>query len=282
MKWTIVGTGWISESFIQSLINNNQEIYGVVTRNKENAKEFIKKYSIKKVFTSIDEDIDSECVYIGTPNVFHFDIAKKAIMMKKNVMVEKPMTHKPKYTEQLFELADAYNVKIMEAYAHITQPFFQNKIEVRTNLDLNYCQLSSKIKDNTFNEASSFKKEYFGGVVADLGVYTFSIAVLLNGKVKNIKVDNCNFINGCIVECDIELMHINGKRTNIKLSKLKDDDNGVYVDSKRILDHLNFTNLENKMDSEIRIFLSGDNLDKYRNISIQVSKIVDQVHKLVY
>ena len=80
----------------------------------------------------------------------------------------------------MYDLADTNGVRLMEAFAHITNKEYEN-LEgsvVRTNL----MQVSSKIKNNTYKEASSFSKELFGGVIPDLGVYPISASIKVLGK----------------------------------------------------------------------------------------------------
>lgn len=284
MKWTIVGSGWISESFAKSLLNNSQEIVAIVSRSEKSGQSFADKFGIKNVFTSLDQDNISDVVYVATPNSLHYEVALKALSLNKHVMVEKPFTHSQKTTKELFEIAQKKGLRIMEAYAHITQPFFLNKINCENELKVNYQQLSSKIKDNSYKSASSFSKELFGGVVADLGVYPLSCAVVINGDVKTIEVNNVEFLNNVVSSASIKLTHNNEKISYIEISKTIDGDNALYLDNKKVLKHLNFSDVENKMDQEIALFVEANTevLNHFKNISIEVAKIVDTIHEIVY
>lgn len=284
MKWTIVGTGPISDLFAASLVDNHQEIVGVVSRSVENGIIFSKKWNIKNVYKSISEDKISDVIYIATPNSTHYKYGLEGILNNKHLFIEKPLTHSYLKTKELFELAKSRNLKLMEGYAHITQDFFLEDFEVKEQIKLNYKQKSSKIKNNTYQNASSFSKELFGGVVSDLGVYPLAISVLLNGNVSEIIIEETNFLNDVICELKFKLIHENGKISYIEISKLEDGDNGLYIDSKLVLKHINFQNIPNRMDKEVKIFtrLNDEELLKFEKISLSVAKLVEKIHEIVY
>lgn len=275
MKWLIIGTGWISESFIKSLRNNQQEVYAILSRNQEKANEFARIHNIPFAFSSYEEALKVvDAVYVGTPNTTHYEYAKQAILSHKATMVEKPMTHSFEKTKELIDLAKTTSIPLMEGYIHITQPEFLNF--KGTYLKTNYLQLSSKIKNGTFKEASSFNKELFGGVIPDLGVYPISLSILVLGKVKEIFISNVKYLNNVEVECDIKLICENGK-AEFSISKIKDGDNRIFIDDKEVYFHVNGGSKENKMNNEIKIFLENKDLDFFNNISLEVARVVEQL-----
>lgn len=80
MKYGIIGTGWISEAFIEGVrIACNSEISAVYSRSAETGKAFAERNGIDKVYTDIDELAASniDCVYIASPNSLHFSQSKK-------------------------------------------------------------------------------------------------------------------------------------------------------------------------------------------------------------
>ena len=62
---------------------------------------------------------DIDAVAIATPVHTHFDLAKAAIERGKHVLIEKPMTHSVKTSEQLIELADRAGVTLMVDHTFI-------------------------------------------------------------------------------------------------------------------------------------------------------------------
>lgn len=280
MKWLIIGTGKISQDFIQALKRNKEEVYFVLSRDEKRAKEFSDINKISHYGTNLKKALEEvDAVYVATPNSTHFDFAKKAIKAKKHVVVEKPMTHSFRLTKKLFDLADKYEVKLMEAYAHITWPEFHKLINKGSHLRANLEKVSSKIKSNTYKEASSFSKKLFGGVLPDLGVYPIALSILIYGKVKNAEISNVTFLNNVEVECDVRFEHIGGQITEFFISKTKDGDNDVYIDNKKVGRHTAGNYIKNRMDNEVKVFVNNENLDLYKSISIETARVVKLLKK---
>ena len=75
-----------------------------------------KLYPAIKGTTNADDILSSkdiDAVAIITPVFTHFDLAKKALENGKHVFVEKPFTSTVAQAEELVELADKKNLKIM-------------------------------------------------------------------------------------------------------------------------------------------------------------------------
>lgn len=86
--------------------------YGVLERTKNLAQE---KYPNVKTFRTLDDLLDDEnieLVIVNTPNITHYDFAKKAIVAKKHVIIEKPFTATFDEAQELIALAKENNVII--------------------------------------------------------------------------------------------------------------------------------------------------------------------------
>ena len=74
-------------------------------------------------FTSDPNDIlsspDIDAVAVITPVSTHFDLARKALQNDKHIFVEKPFTHIAVQAEELIELADKKNLKIMVDHTYL-------------------------------------------------------------------------------------------------------------------------------------------------------------------
>lgn len=66
-----------------------------------------------KDFNEVLNDTEIDAVIIATPVFTHFELAKKALLKGKNVLLEKPMTSTSKEAYELFELAQKVNKLIM-------------------------------------------------------------------------------------------------------------------------------------------------------------------------
>lgn len=282
MKWLIIGTGWISEDYVEALKRNNEEPWYILSRDKKRAKDFAERNNIPYSTTSYKKALTQvDAVYIATPNATHYEYAKKAIKNGKHVMIEKPMTHSLKLTKELFKLGEKFNVKVMEAYVHITSPEFRKLQGKGKHLQANLEKISSKIKAHTYKTASSFSKKLFGGVLPDLGVYPISLAVFMYGKVKKAHIENITYLNKVEVECDVKLEHKDGQVTVFSLSKLEDGDNDVRIDGKKVNRHTAGNYLKHRMDNEIALFVSDADLSEYKDVSIETARIIEELKKVV-
>ena len=72
-----------------------------------------------KDFDEVLNDTEVDAVIIATPVFTHFELAKKALLKGKNVLLEKPMTSTSKEAYELFELAQKVNKLIMVDYTFL-------------------------------------------------------------------------------------------------------------------------------------------------------------------
>ncbi|WP_400077552.1 Gfo/Idh/MocA family oxidoreductase [Winogradskyella sp. R77965] len=91
-------------------VNPNFNLYGVLERTKNEAQ---KRYPTIKTFRSLEDllaDETIELVVVNTPNITHFDFAKKVINAGKHLIVEKPFTATVDEAKELIQLAKEKNV----------------------------------------------------------------------------------------------------------------------------------------------------------------------------
>ena len=97
-------SGWVFHApFISTHPGFN--FYGVWERTKNLAQE---KYPSVKTFRTLDEmlaDEKIELVVVNTPNITHYEYAKKALLAGKHVVCEKPFTVEVSEAEELIALA---------------------------------------------------------------------------------------------------------------------------------------------------------------------------------
>ena len=193
MKLGIIGSGMIVKDFL-SFANELLEIKleAIAARNIENLQELQFKYNIKNIYTDIDlclENKEVDTIYVAVPNNLHYSVAKKALEAGKNVICEKPFTLKYDETVELFEIAEAKGLILIEA---ITNQYQKNYLDIKDNIDnigeirlveCNFSQLSSRyeaFKNGVI--APVFDKSKGGGVLGDLNIYNIHFVVGLFGK----------------------------------------------------------------------------------------------------
>lgn len=119
-RWGIFGASRISHDFIlamKTLPENEHIVVAVSSRSLERAAEFSDKHNIENAYGSYEElakDKSVEIVYVGTIHPHHAALCKLALYHGKHVLCEKPMTMNLKDTKELFDLAKAKGLFIME------------------------------------------------------------------------------------------------------------------------------------------------------------------------
>ncbi|WP_295158502.1 Gfo/Idh/MocA family oxidoreductase [uncultured Brachyspira sp.] len=108
---SLIGVGRMGQFHLNVISQINSIILsGIYDADEKHLNEISQKYNIKK-FSSIDEAVDnSDAVIIASPTVHHFEIAKKAVMKGKHVLVEKPMTETYAQAVELEEIVKQKNV----------------------------------------------------------------------------------------------------------------------------------------------------------------------------
>lgn len=89
MKLGIMGTNWITDSFIEGAINSGEwNLTAVYSRTEEKARAFGEKYGELTYFTDIEEMGKSDAldaVYIASPNALHYQHAV-SLLKNKNML----------------------------------------------------------------------------------------------------------------------------------------------------------------------------------------------------
>ncbi|WP_066393418.1 Gfo/Idh/MocA family protein [Neobacillus mesonae] len=193
LNFATIGTGWITESFIQAALESKQlRLAGVYSRSAEKAKQLGDTYHSLHYYTDITEmaaNLEIDIVYIASPNSVHFKQALLFLKNKKHVICEKPICSNMAELEEAYRTAEENGVYLFEAIRNIHTPNFQilkKKLDwagpLRSAM-LPYIQYSSRYDAFLKGENPNvFSAEYSGGALVDLGVYPLFLAVGLFGE----------------------------------------------------------------------------------------------------
>ena len=154
-----VGSGRIAkrmivESKFVSGINFNMA-YG---RNEETVKKFAKDNELHNYTTDYDEFLENvDAVYVAVPHHIHYEFVKRALLAKKHVLCEKPITLKENETKELYQLAKDNDVVLYEAIKTAYVPGFKRLIMLTksgiigkiTDVDATFTKL---VHDKTLRE----------------------------------------------------------------------------------------------------------------------------------
>jgi len=113
----IIGYGyWGPNLFRNFNAAEGSQVHMVCDINQHSLKTLRKTYPGIKVTADSNElikDPDIDVVIVATPVFTHYELTKKALDEGKNVFVEKPFTYTSAEAEELIELAEKKNLKIM-------------------------------------------------------------------------------------------------------------------------------------------------------------------------
>lgn len=202
----VIGTNWITNSFVQSCHESKRfQLKVVYSRSLDTANRFVSETpSIDdvpaiKLYDNLDtmlSDANVDVVYIASPNSLHYQYGLKTLGAEKHVIIEKPFASNVKELESLYQLADSKGLLILEAYRHIQEPNFQklqsllNDEKTRTEkfgpvygASLNMAVYSSRYaKVLEGEEPNVLSPKFSGGSLWDMGCYVVMFALALFGK----------------------------------------------------------------------------------------------------
>ncbi|MCF7807463.1 MAG: Gfo/Idh/MocA family oxidoreductase [Candidatus Marinimicrobia bacterium] len=187
-KWGIIGTGRISNIFIEGLQSlEKAESYAVASRSQASADDFAKKWSIKHAYGSYEDlykDPDIDIVYIATPISSHHRDTLNALEAGKHVLCEKAFALNADQAQEMIQVARDEELFLMEAMWNRFQPWYEKATEI---LDENLLGELYHLKaDLSFQFPFDPKHRLFdpslgGGCLLDLGVYPIALSSLFMG-----------------------------------------------------------------------------------------------------
>jgi len=126
----IVGAGRIAKRFPgEAKFVSEAVVNGVYDIERKNAEKLAADNNIPKVYDSYGQLLDdADAVYIATPHLSHYSLAKAALEAGKHVLCETPMVLRKEEAEELFSLAKAKNLVLVEANKTAHCPAFNHLV----------------------------------------------------------------------------------------------------------------------------------------------------------
>lgn len=315
LRLAIIGTNWITERFVQAAIEVNEfELTAVYSRTEARASEFATLFNAPaQCFTDLETMAQSDAfdaVYIASPNSLHY--AQSVLMLEhgKHVICEKPVASNITQAEHMYQVAEAHDVVLFEAFKTEYLPNFQL---INQNLDklgklhkvfINYCQYSSRYQryldgenPNTFNPAFS------NGSIMDIGFYCVSSAVALFGEPITVKasahlLDSGVDAHGTVIltyeDHEVVLSHSKVSDSNIP-SEIQGEAGSLIIEHISECDHvvlklrgeaplrLQVPQVDNSMIYEAKVFAEqikqGKLCEKAKARALGVSRITTEVRQ---
>ena len=208
----VIGAGHLGKHHIKHLANHGEiEFIGAFDKNKSALNKVCEEFSVKAL-DSIDQLIfQCDAVNIVTPTDTHFDIAKKILDNKKDVLIEKPITNTVEEAQSLIDLAKKNGCIIQ--VGHIE----------RFNPTIN--KLKNFIKDPHYIEIERLAPFQSRGtevpVILDLMVHDIDLVLeIVSSPIKNIHASGAKMMSNTIDLAHAHIKFENGVVANLKSSRI--------------------------------------------------------------
>ncbi|XP_031619181.1 trans-1,2-dihydrobenzene-1,2-diol dehydrogenase-like isoform X2 [Contarinia nasturtii] len=229
LKWGIAAAGKITQDFVNAvntLNKDDHDLVAVAARDLNRAKEFAKKFGVKKAYGSyleLAQDQDIEVVYVGTLNPQHLEVATLMLENGKHVLVEKPLCLNEKQAHKLITCAKQQNLFLMEAiwsrmfpsYQYVRKQIENGVLGDIQTVEVEFGFASLKNKDRVTKNCLG------GGTVLDLGVYAIQCCQwAFKQAPKSINATGTLNDEGVDVDVLVEISYGDNKVGKIKTSAL--------------------------------------------------------------
>lgn len=191
-----IGSGVIVHTILKNVAaTEGIRLVAVYSRSEEKGKALAEEFGGKKVYTDMeaflgDDEVDT--VYIASPNLLHYEQAKRALLAGKHVICEKPFCTKAAQAKELVDIAKEKRLFLVDA---VPTAFLPNLEIIKRELPKigkvklvmgNFSQYSSRYDLVLKGEVPNiFNPEYAGGCLMDINFYNVYLNVALFGKPVN-------------------------------------------------------------------------------------------------
>lgn len=181
----VVGCGRSAYKFIpESLVVNGIDIVSAYDIDILISQSYVQRHHVGKAYDDFNEFLNSvDAVYIATPHLSHYEYVKTAILRGKHVLCETPMTLNGGEARELYKLAEANDVVLIEANKTAHCPAFNHlMVMIKSGLigevvDIE-ASLSQLLPDRNGRE---FDSSQAGGSLFEEGSYPLLPIVKLLG-----------------------------------------------------------------------------------------------------
>ena len=167
-------------------VNPGFEVVNILERSKNISKKLFPEATIVRDYNDILNNPAIELVVVNTPDKFHYEMAKLAILHGKHVVVEKPVTLNSIQAQELVELAcekgvvfTVYQKRRWDGdFITVRKILEENKLGRLVEFESHYDRYRNFITPETWKEEGG----EFAGVLYNLGSHMVDQAYVLFGK----------------------------------------------------------------------------------------------------
>lgn len=162
------------------------EVISILERSKNISRDLFPEVTIVRDYEDILKNGDIELVIVNTPDKFHYEMAKQAILKGKHVVVEKPVTLDSSQAADLVDIAREKGV-IFTVYQNrrwdgdfmtVQKVLKENKLGRLVEFESHYDRYRTVITPETWKEEG----DEYSGVLYNLGSHMVDQAYVLYGK----------------------------------------------------------------------------------------------------
>ncbi len=212
MKIGVLGAGHLGKIHIKLLKEIELfELVGFYDTNTEVANEVAKMYNVK-LFNSEEELFNAiDAIDIVTSTTTHFELAVKALKLKKHVFVEKPLTQNVEEALKLSELRKKAGTRVQVGHVERFNPAFRSAEEhIKTPMFIECHRLAQ------FNPRGTDVS-----VVLDLMIHDLDVLLnMVNSDVKEIHASGVSIMSNTPDICNARIEFENGCVANITASRI--------------------------------------------------------------
>ncbi|WP_144554298.1 Gfo/Idh/MocA family protein [Bacillus sp. X1(2014)] len=196
----IVGYGGMG-SYHAKLLKENQTINVVGTFDtleERRAASLADGYKVYESYSDVLSDQDVDLVLIATPNEVHKEIANAALVAKKHVICEKPVTIYSEELEEIIQVAEANNRKFV---VHQNRRWDKDFLTIKKIYDKtmigNVFHIESRVQGaNGIPGDWRHLKAHGGGMLLDWGVHLLDqLLFMVDSKIASVYA-NLSFVLG--------------------------------------------------------------------------------------
>ena len=213
LKIGVFGAGHLGKIHLRCILQASErfDLVGFYDADAQNAAKIAQELSIK-AFDSADSLMDAvEVIDIVTPTIYHFSLAKAAILRGRHVFIEKPLTHTVTEAEELLTLTHQQGVKVQVGHVERFNPAFLSLGDIVLNpMFIEGHRLAS------FNPRGTDVS-----VILDLMIHDIDLVLhLVNSEVKDIHASGVAVISASPDIANARIEFENGCVANLTASRM--------------------------------------------------------------
>ncbi|HXK74254.1 MAG TPA: Gfo/Idh/MocA family oxidoreductase [Bacteroidales bacterium] len=211
-KIGLFGVGHLGKIHAKCITESDRmTLCGIYDIDIDKAKEVANEYNVE-AFPSMDELIERcDIADIVTPTITHFEVAKKAVLAKKAIFIEKPVVATVEEAMELIALQKQHGVKIQVGHVERFNPaFLATEKLIKTPLFIEAHRLG--FFNTRGNDVS---------VILDLMIHDLDIVLkITNSKLLDIQASGVAIVTDTIDIANARLHFENGCVANLTASRI--------------------------------------------------------------